>query len=320
MARRGLRSNRIKDKDPEEKKPQKLEFTYQFKVKETKELLEFLLEKMNTSRNVCKQLLSNNQVLVNGALERQYNLMLAKEDEVKISKRPIHDDSFNKKPKKRNINRPKKIDIIYEDKDFIAIDKPEGLLSIENGKDIVSAYSYVSEYLRLNNKLDRPFVIHRIDKETSGVLVFAKNPYVQSKLRLEWNKYVVLREYIALVEGEMPKKSDRIVVNLLEDKNNMVYVAKGHDGKTSITNYEVIKTDGKYSLLRVLIDTGRKNQIRVVLANLGHPIVDDDKYGSKTKTIGRLGLHASKLIFKHPFTNEELVFETRFPKAFNIIK
>ena len=168
-----------------------------------------------------------------------------------------------------------KLDIIYEDKDFIAIDKPEGLLSIENEKDIVSAYSYVSEYLRLNNKLERPFVIHRIDKETSGVLVFAKNPYVQSKLRLEWNKYVVLREYIALVEGEMPKKSDRIVVNLLEDKNNMVYVAKGHDGKTSITNYEVIKTDGKYSLLRVLIDTGRKNQIRVVLANLGHPIVDD---------------------------------------------
>lgn len=319
MAKRGLKRERFDDKK-EEVKPKKIEYTNVFKVKETTTLLEFLLSKMNTSRNVCKALLANNQVLVNGAIERQFNMQLAKEDEVKISKRPIHDDSFKKKPKKKELQRPSKIDLIYEDKDFIAIDKPEGLLSIESDKDTNSAYVYVGEYLRLKDKTQRPFVIHRIDKETSGVLVFAKNPYVQSKLRLEWNNYVVLREYLALVEGEMPNKKDRIVCNLLEDQNNMVYVAKGKDGKVAITNYEVLKTDGKHSLLRVTIETGRKNQIRVVLAHMGHPIVDDDKYGDGKKTIGRLGLHASKLIFKHPFTNEEIVLETRMPKNFNIIK
>lgn len=316
MARRGISRSNFK-KEEEVKKTRKIEYSYTFKVKESTTLLEFLLQKMSTSRNVCKSLLSSCQVLVNGSVERQYNLMLAKEDEVKIAKHPIKDDIKSMAQKKKSPRMKYKIEIIYEDKDFIAINKPEGLLSIESDKELESAYNYVSAYLSSIDKTSRPFTIHRIDKETSGVLVFAKNPYVQSKLRLEWNKYVTLREYIALVKGEMPKKSDRIVSYLLEDKNNMVYVAKGHDGKEAITNYEVIKSDGNFSLLRVKIDTGRKNQIRVVLANMGNPIVDDTKYGDGTKLIGRLGLHASKLYFRHPFTNEEIKIEAKMPHKFN---
>lgn len=317
MAKRGLARSNYNKKVDDTKKVKKIEYSYQFKVKESTTLLEFLLEKMSTSRNVCKSLLSSCQVLVNGSVERQYNLVLAKEDEVKIAKHPVKDDLKQSSLKKKN-NHPKfKIEIIYEDKDFIAINKPEGLLSVESDKDLESAYNYVSMYLSSIDKAMRPFTIHRIDKETSGVLVFAKNPYVQSKLRLDWNKFVILREYIALVKGQMPKKEDRIVSYLLEDKNNMVYVAKGHDGKEAITNYEVIKSDGNYSLLRVRIDTGRKNQIRVVLANMGNPIVDDTKYGDGTKLIGRLGLHASKLYFRHPFTNEEIKIEAKMPHKFN---
>ncbi len=312
-------NNKHFDEKNNKKEQKKIIYTNVFKVKETTYLLDFLLLKMNTSRNVCKTLLAKNQVLVNGVPERQFNLVLAKEDEVAISKYSV-EGPVKKVVKKNRVEKPK-IDIIYEDEDFIAINKPEGVLAVENEKEKESCYLYVSEYLKMNGKGERPFVIHRIDKETSGVLVFAKNPYIQSKLRLEWNDFVVLREYIAVVSGVMDKKSDRIICNLLEDKNNMVYVARGKDGKQSITNYEVLKTDNKNSMLKVVIETGRKNQIRVVLKSLGHPILGDLKYGDgSSPLIKRLALHASKLVFKHPFKNKEISLLAKTPSSFNVIK
>ena len=314
---RNSRDFNLKDNKKEEKK---IIYTNVFKVKETTTLLEFLILKMKTSRNVCKTLLSKNQVLVNGAPERQFNLVLAKEDEVGISKYSVERGIVKKPSKKDNISKPK-IDVIYEDSEFIAVNKPAGLLAAQNEKEKESCYLYVSEYLKMKGNTERPFPLHRIDKETSGVLVFAKNPYVQSKLREIWNDLVKEREYIAVVKGVMEKKEDRIICNLLEDKNNMVYVAKGQDGKKSITNYTVLKCDGKNSLLKVLIETGRKNQIRVVLAKIGHPILGDTKYGEgESQTIKRLALHASKLVFKHPFKNKEIVLEAKVPQAFNVVQ
>ena len=289
----------------------KIEYTFVFKVKKSDELLNFLLEKMNTSRNNIKKLLSNHQVLVNGSVVSQFNFNLAKEDEVKIAKRPIPSKNSPKAPKKR----PPKIDIIYEDDDFFAISKPSGLLSVENEKDNESAFSYVLDFMQQESKTNRPYVIHRIDKETSGVLVFAKNPVVQSKLRLNWNDYVIKREYIAVCKGHLPKKSDTIICNLLEDKNNMVFVSN-NDGQKAITHYEVLKEGNGLSLVRVLIDTGRKNQIRVVLNHLGNPICGDTKYSDERSNFKRLMLHASRLIFKHPFTNEEIDIESKLPSIF----
>ncbi len=289
---------------------QKIEYTYVFKVKKSYELLDFLLEKLNTSRNNVKSLLSNQQVLVNGSVVRQYNFMLAKEDEVKISKKPITDKPQKNAPQKR----PPKINIIYEDDDFFAIDKPQGLLSVENDKEIESAFSYVLKYMQLESKTNRPYVIHRIDKETSGVLVFAKNPIVQSKLRLNWNDFVDTREYIAVVKGHLPKKQDTIICNLMEDANNMVYVSKS-DGQKAITHYEVLKEGNGLSLVKVLIDTGRKNQIRVVLSHLGNPICGDDKYDERGQ-FKRLMLHASKLSFKHPFKDDMITIQSRIPGTF----
>ena len=294
------------------KKP--IEYTYVFKVKRSCELLDFLLEKLNTSRNNVKNLLSNHQILVNGGVVSQYNFILAKEDEVKIAKKPVLD--INPRTNKKN-TRPPKIDIIYEDDDFFAINKPSGLLSVESDKELESAFSYTLKYMQLESKTNRPFVIHRIDKETSGVLVFAKKPEIQSKLRLNWNDFVLKREYIGVVKGHLPKKSDTIICNLMEDSNNMVFVSN-KDGQKAITHYEVLKEKDGLSLVRVLIDTGRKNQIRVVLKHLGNPICGDDKYGEKD-SFKRLMLHASTLEFRHPFNNNIMKFEARVPATFTAL-
>lgn len=295
-------------------KPQneKIEYTHEFNVKKSQELFDFLFEKLGTSRNNIKGLLVRNQITVNGSPTSQYNYMLAKEDVVRISKHPVTKEKLAT-PRKYQ----PKIDILYEDENYIAIDKPYDLLSVEDDKKNKSAYFYVEEYLSSFNKKDRPFVIHRIDKETSGVLVFAKNPKVQSILRLNWDKFVKTREYVAIVEGHMENDEERITSFLLEDKNNLMYVAKGKEGQKAITNYKVIRKNNAYSMLKVDIETGRKNQIRVVLKSLGHPIIGDDKYNVSGKNpIKRLGLHASKLEFVDPLTRKLITINSKLPAAF----
>lgn len=295
-------------------KEEKIEITAIYKVNRSDELLSFLLAKCNTSRNNVKMLLSNHQVLVNGSVVTQYNLMLAKDDEVKISKKPIltNQKSNSPKPKRKFFS----IDIIYEDSDFIAIDKPQGLLSVESDKERECAFNYVLEYLQAKNKALRPFILHRIDKETSGVLVFAKNVKIHSMLRLNWNDYVKTREYHAVVEGVLENKEDTITSYLMENSNNLVYSTQNPSGQKAITNYKVIKQSQEFSLLRVNILTGRKNQIRVHMQDLSHPIVGDDKYGHTKNPLKRLGLHASKLEFVHPITNELIEIKAKVPNIF----
>ena len=248
----------------------KIEITKSFKVKRTTPLLEFLLEHLNTSRNNCKMLLSNHLVMVNGEVITKFDYSLAREDEVKILKNRIDKPSTNKE----KVRIPR-MEIIYEDEYFIAINKPHGVLSVESDKDINSCYSIVSQYLK--PKGERPYIIHRIDKETSGVLVFAKNEKVHSILRLHWNDYVKYREYHAVVEGKMTG-SDTIINYLTENKNNIVYSTNKENGIKAITSYKVLKYNSDYSLLDVEIKTGRKKQIRVTMMDLSHPIIGDDKY------------------------------------------
>lgn len=300
---------------PNKETKEKIVYTASFKARKSEELLTFLLEKMNTSRNNVKNILSNHQVLVNGNVVTQFNFMLGREDEIKISKTPIRDNNKKTEHKKR----PPRIEIIYEDNDFIAIDKPAGLLSVESDNDLESAYLYVSKYLEQQDKKNRCYIVHRIDKETSGVLIFAKNPKVHSILRLNWNDYVVTREYYAVVEGRMPKKEDTIQTYLKENKNNFVYVSPDKSGQKAITKYKVINENNEYSLLKVLIDTGRKNQIRVHMNHLGHPIVFDEKYGYNKNPLKRLGLHASVLEIKNPLDGNILRFEAKVPQSFKAL-
>lgn len=296
---------------------EKIVFTAIYTVKRSDELLNFLLVKCNTSRNNVKNLLSHKQVLVNGSVVSQFNFPLAKDDEVKISKNPIKDAPTKHVPKAKRqyVTLP----IIYEDADFIAVDKPYGLLAVESDNErLETAYNYVLEYLQQYNKQARPFIVHRIDKETSGVLVFAKNIKVHSQLKLKWNELVTKREYIAIVEGHMSKESDRIVNYLdINHANNLMYVTKDNTKQLAITNYKVIKKANLYDMLLVDIETGKKNQIRVTLDNLGHPIIGDTKYGEASDPLKRLGLHASCVEFKHPFTDQIITIKSKTPTIFS---
>lgn len=298
-----------------ETKPQ---YTAVYKVNRSDELLEFLLKKCNTSRNNVKTLLTRRQVLVNGSVVTQYNFPLAKDDEVKLAKTPVNGGATLKREgvKTPRVEMPK---IIYEDDDFIAVDKPVGLLSVESDKETDCAFSRVLAYLRQKDKTARPYVLHRIDKETSGVLLFAKNIKVHSMLRLHWNESVTLREYYAVAEGVFENKTDTLIDELFENKNNLVYVSFGLGGQRAVTHYEVVAENAAYSLLRVKIDTGRKNQIRVQLKHRNHAVVGDDKYGAAANPLGRLGLHASALEFIHPITKEVVSIRASVPQSFRAL-
>ncbi len=297
-------------------------YTAIYKVPRSDTLLEFLLKKCNTSRNNVKSLLVRKQVLVNGSVVTQYDFPLAKDDEVKLARKPAKSSPTQKAVK---IARPKiQLKVVYEDEQFIAVDKPEGLLSVESDKERECAYGYLLEELVRTGKNVRPFVLHRIDKETSGVLLFAKDIKIHSMLRMHWNDLVQKREYFAIVEGILEEKSGTITSYLKENINNLVYSTNDPTGQKAITHFEVVKENPKtgYSLLKVVIDTGRKNQIRVHLQAKGYPIIGDDKYGKKgdgtfvKNPLNRLGLHASKLELIHPVTREVLSFNATLPPSF----
>ena len=207
--------------------------------------------------------------------------------------------------------------IIYEDNDLIAINKPAGLLSISNNKEKnITAFRLVSDYLKEKNKYAKLFVVHRLDQDTSGVLLFAKNINIKTKLQDNWNDLVKLREYICVCSGYLNERGT-IKSYLTENHAQIVHSTKNKEiGKLSITNYETIKKGNNNSLLRVCIDTGRRNQIRVHLSENGHPIIGDKKYGTKDNSIKRLALHASKLELIDPRSGKLLKLYSKEPKIF----
>lgn len=211
----------------------------------------------------------------------------------------------------------KKLSIIYEDNDILVVNKPANLLSIstDNEKEKTlfhEAYSYVKS----KHKANKIFIVHRLDKGTSGLVVFAKSEESKKILQDNWDKMVKLRQYVAVVEGRPSPENGRIVNYLKETKTLLVYETNKKDGKIAITNYRTIAKGDKFSMLAVELETGRKNQIRVHVAGLGCPVVADKKYGSKTNPFRRMGLHANKLIIIHPKTKKEMIFETDVPNQF----
>lgn len=282
----------------------------EFKVHGECELLEFLFEKFSKlSRNAVKSILSGHYVAVNGAPVSQYNLKLSKDDVVIVSKQRIS--------KKNRQDLP----IIYEDDEFIVINKPSRLLSVpsdnEKGR---TAYRMVNDYIQQKNKHERVYVVHRLDEDTSGVLMFAKNPKIKDILQKEWNDIVLARGYYAIVEGKMEKSEATLINYLKENSLNLMYVTSNkNEGKKCLTQYKVLKSNQNYSLLDVNIDTGRKNQIRVQLGHIGHHVIGDDKYGEPSDPLKRLGLHAYKLKFVHPINKKIYEFKTEIPKDFSKI-
>lgn len=290
----------------------------EFKVKEECELLPFLISKYpHLSRNNVKSLLSNHQVAVDGAPVSQFNLKLAKDDVVIVSKRRI--------AKHERKNLP----IIFENDEFIVINKPSGLLSVasdnEKGR---TAYRMVTDFVQQQNKHNRIYVVHRLDEDTSGVLLFAKNPNIRDELQKNWSEIVKSRRYYAITDGVVAKDNDILVNYLKENSLNLMYVTKNSkdkDAKKCITEYKVLKRNDKYSLLDINIETGRKNQIRVQLGNIGYFVIGDDKYGEPSDPLKRLGLHSYELSFIHPVSGKLYKFKAPIPIEFeklfvNIIK
>lgn len=272
-------------------------------VEKNSELLEYLYNNLDMPKKRIKQYLTHGSIYVNNNRTTKYNYPL-------IPGMNIIIDTENKTQKTLPF------DVIYEDDHIIVVNKPSGLLTIatEKEKD-KTLYHIVREYLVSKNKNARIFVIHRLDKDTSGIVIFAKDEKTKNRLQENWNENVKLREYVAVVHGKLEKKQDKIVQKLKETKTNLVYVSKEDDAKEAITNYEVIKENESYSLLRVTIETGRKNQIRVAFSSKKHPIVGDKKYGDKDGE-SRLMLHANRLKLYYPEIKKDILFETQTPNEF----
>jgi len=211
--------------------------------------------------------------------------------------------------------------IIYQDEDIIAIDKPSGLLSVASDKEKgKTAYRLVSTYLASFNKKDRPYLVHRLDEDTSGVLIFAKNRKTQTALQNSWQDIVTKRGYYAIVEGEMEKEADTFKDYLTQNQFNLVFVTKNRSiGKLATTSYKVVTYKKPYSLLDINISSGRKNQIRVQLGYRGHYVVGDDKYGEPSNPIGRLGLHAYQLTFTNPLNGKKYDLVSPMPSVFKTL-
>lgn len=277
-------------------------------VNENALLLDFLLTNMSEkSRNSVKSLLKHGQIVVNGKTVTRYDYPLKSGDKIIVGN---HRSIVEK-------NIPQ-LRILYEDDDIIVIDKEAGLLTITTGSGIdTTAVSLLKDYVQKQSPYNKIYTVHRLDQLTSGVLVFAKNSEAQHQLRDNWRDMVTKRTYVAVVEGKMDESEGKISSWLTENKKNyMVYSSSvDNGGKLAITKYKVLQTSDQFSLLELELETGRKNQIRVHLKDLGHPIVGDRKYGSST-SIGRIALHARVLEFYHPTSGEIMHFETPVPKLF----
>lgn len=259
----------------------------------------------NKSKNNIKSLLKNKCIFVNNKIVSRYDYKLKSGDVIEI----------NKNMKINNFN----LEIIYEDNNIIVVNKPSGILTISNKNEKENTlYRQVSDYLK--KKKEKVFVIHRLDFDTSGVIMFAKNQKVQKLYQDNWNNLAKMREYTAVVEG-ITEKTGHIESYLKQTKTLLVYSSKNKDGYFAITNYVRVEHNDKYSLLKIYISTGRRNQIRCHMHDINHPIVGDSRYKSKTNPIKRLALHASTLKIINPLTNELMIFTSEVPKEFyNIIK
>lgn len=279
-----------------------------YNVREEAELLPFLIAKVtNGSRQKAKYLLTNRCVLIGKNIITQYNFKLEPGMVVQISKQKNHHE----------FKHPQ-LQILYEDAYLIVIKKKEGLLAVatETQKER-TAQHILTDYVRRSNPRGRVFVVHRLDRATSGIMMFAKDEKTQYTLRDNWHQIVYDRRYVAVVEGEM-EQNQGVVRSYLSDHGMHVVSSPEDDGtgKLAVTHFRTIRRGNGCSLVELQLETGRKNQIRVHMKDLGHLIVGDRRYGAMSDPLGRMCLHAFKLCFWHPVTRERMEFEEEYPARF----
>ena len=276
-------------------------------VTEPKELLEFLLEKMpETSRTRVKELLAHN-VYVDGRRTSQFNFPLQRGMKVSIEKASGKDRL-----------RPRDLDIVYEDQHLFVVNKHEGLLSYSKFPNDKTVITILNQYLEASHQRCHAHIVHRLDRDTSGLMVVSKSKEVSQKFEEDWKGMVFARRYVAVAWGQLEPSRGEVRSWFTDGEYCVLSSPTDNGGKLAVTHYEVRQTSRRYSLVELKLDTGRRNQIRVHLRDLKHPVVHDPMYGYKDdiSPVNRLCLHAYRLCFKHPVTGRRLQFETPVPASF----
>ena len=276
-------------------------------VKNGNTILPYLIELLkHQSKNSVKSLLKHGHITVNGKSVTHFDTPLNVGDNVFISQ----------EKGKIEFNHPL-LKIVWEDEELIVVNKKEGLLSVSDSPTQErTAYFLLTQYVKKIDTRNRIFILHRLDKGTSGLMMFAKNRNIQEYLRDNWYESITRRSYIALVEGTPERKEDTIVTYLTENNRMKVYCTDPQNGKEAVSHYRILKSHEEYSLIEVDLETGRKNQIRAQMEYIGHPVAGDPKYGALTDPANRLMLHAKRLFFTHPATGKEMHFEVPVPSQF----
>ncbi|MDE6022552.1 MAG: RluA family pseudouridine synthase [Muribaculaceae bacterium] len=264
----------------------------------------------DAKRGDIKKWLKYNHFAINGRVQSSFDASVAPGDVVEL-----------------NFTRPfvvfshPRIKLVYEDDDIIVIDKGYGLLSVgtdsSKKSNVETAYSILRQYVKSVHPSNKIFIVHRLDRDTSGLMIFAKNMEAKENLQHNWNNMVLQRKYVALLDGEMEEQSGVIRTHLAETSQHEVYsTGNGDDGKLAVTRYRVRKKGKGHTLAEFSLDTGRKNQIRVHARDLGCPITGDKKYGKGAGPLHRLALHAETIRFAHPITKMDMNFTSPVPSQF----
>jgi 23S rRNA pseudouridine1911/1915/1917 synthase len=273
-------------------------------------LLEALAELFpDASRTTIRQMLEADRVRVNGEIERKASRKLKKDEAVEVGAKKL-----------RSWLDPR-LQVVFEDDALLVVSKASGLLTVASpGEKEETAQAFLNDYLKQKRE-SRVHVVHRIDRDTSGVLVFAKSFEVREHLKSQFAAHEIDRVYVAIISGRMLKPAGTMKSYLDEDSSIKVRVAANPaKGKLAVTHYKTIEEGPKYSMIEARLETGRKNQIRVHFADAGHPLIGDRLYGAGDDPIGRLGLHAMELGFIHPVTEKKLSFAVPLPDAFRRLK
>ena len=280
-------------------------------VKEARPLLEWLLENVAQSRSKIKATLQGRGVKVNGKTVSQFDMMLEPGMKVAVSKTKRNQMGF----------KNRYVKIVYEDRWLIVVEKMPGILSMAAGHSSLNVKTVLDDYFRQSRQKCRAHVVHRLDRDTSGLMVYAKDMETEQILEHHWHELVYDRRYVAVVSGEM-EEDEGTIANWLKDNKAYVTYSSPVDngGKYAVTHFHTLARTTDHSLVEFKLETGRKNQIRVHTADMGHPVCGDTKYGNGDDPLHRLCLHAWLLCFEHPVTHEQMECETPVPTDFRRMK
>ena len=275
-------------------------------VKEKAPLLEYLINNVSESRSKLKATLQGRGIAVNGRMVTQFDYQLKAGDKIIISRH-----------KKQNQFKSRYVKIVYEDRWLVVVEKNIGILSMAAGHSSLNVKSVLDDYFLKSRQKCRAHVVHRLDRDTSGLMVYAKDIETEQILEHNWHQIVYDRRYVAVVSGEMEQNSGTIANWLKDNKAYITYSSPtDNGGKYAVTHFQVLNRTTEHSLVEYKLETGRKNQIRVHSADMGHPVCGDMKYGNGDDPLHRLCLHAYMLCFTHPVTGEPMEFSTPIPTAF----